>query len=321
MTIPLSRESLVSHSADEAWDALSSMYTGARPLAGSPDARITFDTAASPDVAVDRGYLHTAQGVFDTSPDQLNIITVVDGAISLDFGRHGTIANRARDSYLYLPHSSAELRWESFSALAVRVSLDLVAAVGADLTGIRVDEVRFMSPSPASPALGRLWLQSAKLLWQMFTENDNSSLQPVLHRELVTTMAVSVLTVFPNTTMTLDYLPGPGSVGPASLRRAVDFIDDHMREPIGSADIAAAAGTTTRALQIAFRRHHGVTPTEYLRRARLTGVHRDLLNAEPADGVTLRHIASRWGFTPSARFVEFYRAEFGIHPAETLHRH
>ena len=91
--VPISRSLFVSRTADEAWDALSTMYTGARPHGSSPAARIMFDTAATPEVAVDRGYLHTAQGAFEASPDQLNLIGVLSGRISLDFGRRRTAYN------------------------------------------------------------------------------------------------------------------------------------------------------------------------------------------------------------------------------------
>ncbi|WP_386250798.1 hypothetical protein [Streptomyces zhihengii] len=41
--------------------------------------------------------------------------------------------------------------------------------------------------------------------------------------------------------------PQPGALQPSALRRAVALIDDNAGRPIPLADIAAAAGTTTRA--------------------------------------------------------------------------
>ncbi|MFB9895286.1 helix-turn-helix domain-containing protein [Planobispora takensis] len=50
--------------------------------------------------------------------------------------------------------------------------------------------------------------------------------------------------------------------------------------------MARAVGTSPRAVQYAFRRHLGTTPTGYLRRARPERAHRDLQAAGPATGRT-----------------------------------
>jgi AraC-like DNA-binding protein len=59
----------------------------------------------------------------------------------------------------------------------------------------------------------------------------------------------------------------------------------------------------------------------YLRRVRLEAMHRELQAADPDDpAVSVAHIAARWGFTPKAHVAEFYRAELGESPSETLRR-
>lgn len=84
------------------------------------------------------------------------------------------------------------------------------------------------------------------------------------------------------------------------------------------ADIAAATGTTGRAVQVAFRRHLDTTPMGYLRRVRLDGAHRDLRNADPTMGVTVAAIAARWGFSHLPRFTSFYQEQYGTLPSQTL---
>ena len=44
----------------------------------------------------------------------------------------------------------------------------------------------------------------------------------------------------PNTTMTAAYIPGPGRVPSATVRRAAAFIDDHAGQPVTMPEIAAA---------------------------------------------------------------------------------
>ena len=135
---------------------------------------------------------------------------------------------------------------------------------------------------------------------------------------LVNMVAAMALTVFPNTTMRLGYIPGPGRVTPAALRRAVAYIEEHAAEPVTTSDIAAVARVTPRALQAVFRQHFGATPNGYLRRVRLERAHRDLQAADPATGETVAAIAARWGFGHAARFTDFYREQYGVPPSRTL---
>lgn len=102
------------------------------------------------------------------------------------------------------------------------------------------------------------------------------------------------------------------SAAPATVRRALAYIDAHAHEAITVDDVARAAHISTRGLQYAFRRSLDFTPSEYLRRVRLAGAHGDLRRADtPARIAT---IARRWGFTNTSRFSAAYRAQYGVHP-------
>jgi AraC-like DNA-binding protein len=104
---------------------------------------------------------------------------------------------------------------------------------------------------------------------------------------------------------------------PESLHRAVSFIEANPHRELTAADIAAAAGVTVRAVQLAFRRHLDTTPMAYLRRVRLHLAHQDLLDGDPAtDSVTA--IGARWGLVNPSHFATLYRREFGQSPSHTL---
>ncbi|WP_431807345.1 helix-turn-helix transcriptional regulator, partial [Microbacterium paraoxydans] len=98
---------------------------------------------------------------------------------------------------------------------------------------------------------------------------------------------------------------------PASVRRALAYIDDNAHLPITIDDVAAAAYMSTRGLQYAFRRALDMTPAEALRRARLDGAHRDLL---AGNGASVAAVARRWGFTNSSRFAAAYREAYATPP-------
>jgi len=99
------------------------------------------------------------------------------------------------------------------------------------------------------------------------------------------------------------------------------FIDARAAEPIGLAEIAAAAQLSPRALQAAFRRHLGTTPLGRLRAVRMARAHADLQSARPGDGETVSAVASRWGFSQLSRFARDYKQCYGVLPRQTLNRY
>jgi len=107
--------------------------------------------------------------------------------------------------------------------------------------------------------------------------------------------------------------------GPAAIRAAVSYIDEHAAEPIGVTDVADHAGLCVRALQQGFARHLETTPSGYLRQVRLGRV-RDALLASDADATTVATVAAGWGFFSLGRFAAQYREAYGESPSQTLRR-
>jgi AraC-like DNA-binding protein len=117
-------------------------------------------------------------------------------------------------------------------------------------------------------------------------------------------------------------LESPGATGPTptNVCSAVAFIEARAADPIGLADIAAAARLSPRALQVAFRKHLGTTPLGHLHAVRMSRVHADLLAARPGDGQTVSTVANRWGFSQLSRFARDYKQRYGVSPRDTLSR-
>ncbi len=209
------------------------------------------------------------------------------------------------------------VRWDNIDLLVVMVPMTLVGKA-ADLgLDARHSAFRFLSTAPASPQLNRLWRATLIHVNRELNADGSALGYPLVQAETAMMLAAAALATFPNTTMTQEYLPGPGAVGTAALRRAVAFIDANAHRPITLAEIAASAGVGPRALQLAFRRHRGVTPMSYVRRVRLEAAHREL-QAEDPSGASVREIGTRWGFANSDRFVRAYRDVFGVLPDQTL---
>ncbi|MFN8223998.1 MAG: AraC family transcriptional regulator [Gaiellales bacterium] len=102
--------------------------------------------------------------------------------------------------------------------------------------------------------------------------------------------------------------------GPAAIRRAVAFAEEHAATPIGVAELAAAAGVSIRSLQLGFRKTTGAGPASFLRALRLDRVRRELVEGE----LTVTEAATRWGFSHLGRFSAEYRDRFGELPSATL---
>jgi transcriptional regulator GlxA family with amidase domain len=107
-------------------------------------------------------------------------------------------------------------------------------------------------------------------------------------------------------------------IAPRDVRRAVDYIEANLDQPITVADLVAATGVAGRTLFMHFKEFKGVSPMRYLRNARLRQVRQLLLRADPEMNVT--EIAMSRGFMHMGRFSVAYRTLFGESPSETLKR-
>jgi len=110
-------------------------------------------------------------------------------------------------------------------------------------------------------------------------------------------------------------------VAPRVVRRAREYIEQHMDEPMSVGDIAAHVGVSARGLHLAFRKYHDTTPMACLRDMRLDRVRADLLRGDGAGGVaSVTATAVRWGFSHLGQFSASYRQRFGELPSQTKAR-
>jgi AraC-like DNA-binding protein len=110
---------------------------------------------------------------------------------------------------------------------------------------------------------------------------------------------------------------GAPAPAPASLRRAIDFIQAHADGAIGLADIAEAACISASSLLRHFQAHVGMSPYAFLRTVRLERARAELARGTPDD---IRDIALRWGFQNASKFSRAYQAQFGERPSDTRRR-
>ncbi|GMA84865.1 hypothetical protein GCM10025868_01150 [Angustibacter aerolatus] len=104
---------------------------------------------------------------------------------------------------------------------------------------------------------------------------------------------------------------------PGSLRRAVAAIDADPATPLDLPALSRTVGVTPRALQAAFSRHVGCTPSAYLRRVRLQHAHADLVGGA-GEPPRVAEVAARWGYSNAGRFAADYRATYGVTPSSVV---
>ena len=112
-------------------------------------------------------------------------------------------------------------------------------------------------------------------------------------------------------------LHGPApAILPRDVRRAIDYIQAHLHDPVTLTDIITAAGVPGRTLVKHFEDHRGMSPMRYLREARFDKVREALQRADAQASVT--GIATCLGFSHMGRFAVEYRRRFGERPSDTL---
>ncbi|RZU50710.1 AraC-like DNA-binding protein [Krasilnikovia cinnamomea] len=227
----------------------------------------------------------------------------------------GEVRAGARDTLLFPPYG---LRgWFDCNQVAsVSVTLDALLRVAEETTGLDRAQVRFTALPPVSAEAERQWLTTATYVQSGIYSRALDP--PLLRTAAEQLVAASVLTTFPNTTMTTELRTPRDPATPATVRKALAFIDANADRPITLTDIADAAGVVPRTLHYAFRRHRDITPIGYLRQVRMARAHEELHGAEPGDGTTVAAVAARWGYARAHRFAAAYHRAYGQPPAKTL---
>ncbi|PYY31866.1 MULTISPECIES: AraC family transcriptional regulator [unclassified Curtobacterium] len=205
--------------------------------------------------------------------------------------------------------------YEEYDQRVAHMSKRLVHAVADELfhTGqvadLGLDHLRTLDPG----AVAR-WRNSLALLSR---ELKVGGVDTLLWHTLTRGTAAAFLRMYPPTVLALP----PEVLLPrrARLRAAVEYIHEHVADPMTVADIADAAGLSVRAIQEAFQRGLGQTPMRYLQHVRLDQVRRELLQLESST-TTVQDVARRWGFAHLGRFSAAYRIAHGEYPRTTLRR-
>ena len=246
------------------------------------------------------------------------VVTTMLGGTAAHHSAGETSRHQSGDVYLSaFPGAHFTSRACQVRTQAVTLPAPLLRATAGMAPGKPGTRLKFHCPEPV-PGGARQWQQAARFVEGLL--RDYPAADPpgqLVLGQAGRLLAATLLSVFPNTVIAGPTRTDRHDAHPATVRRAVRFIEAHSGADITIADIAAAASVTPRAVQLAFRRYLGTTPSAYLRRVRLEQAHLELLGADPGR-VTITAVAYRWGFASPSRFAAEYRQAYGYQPSRTL---
>lgn len=199
----------------------------------------------------------------------------------------------------------------------ITIEEDVLQKVAADWHTSLGQQTQFVSWRPRSRAAVRAWHRALDYVVATLASADTAA-QPLIAAGLANLLAGALLECYPSNLTEQD--PASDLALPETLKEAVSFIHRHTAEDIGINEVAAAVHLTPRAIQYLFRRQLDTTPTEYMRRVRLSRAHQELMTAT-APASTVTEIAQRWGFAHTGRFAVLYRQTYGQSPHTTLRQH
>ena len=319
--VVVSEVAVATSDPDEALAFINETYVGARARPGADvgvNFRFELSGRATAQLQV-ANYRYTRGMSLELDPfGYLMALAVTRGDVEVGAGteRHRGSGGSA---FLNPIDRPMHVAWgDDFVGSLFAMPLEPVRQWAAEQTGIAAEDLRFTSMRPVSSAMAALWRKTMSFVTSQLAGPDPPAASPLVEQATVELAAAVALACFPNTTMTLDYVPGDGRVAPAAVRRAVAYIDEHAAEPITLTQLAEVARMTGRALEYAFARQYGTTPTGYMRRVRLERAHHDLRAGDPTAGATVAAIARRWGWAKPSAFTAAYRQQFGTLPSHTL---
>ncbi|WP_051261254.1 AraC family transcriptional regulator [Desulfovibrio inopinatus] len=105
------------------------------------------------------------------------------------------------------------------------------------------------------------------------------------------------------------------SAPPKVVGLVENFIEANADKPLNLGDLADLTGMSARSIQLAFKKHRGYSPSQFLRQCRLTRARDMLRNATP--GTTVLSVSLACGFGSQSFFCRLYRERFGEKPSET----
>jgi AraC-like DNA-binding protein len=286
------------------------------------DFRLDHRTVAAPRFSVNRMQV-AVDLVVDATPepeDPYTVVQPVGGRFAYSDTAYPDVHVEGGDLVLLPPQGRVRAVCESFDLALTQLDRRALHDYAAAITGLRTDLVFH----DITPSMDHVWATTLAHVRDDVLTDPWTAGAPILLDQAFRILAAALLSTFPNSAAAHATDPGTpparGVVAAATLREVADYLDHQAGEPIGPSDIAEHVDVPYREVVEGMRRDRGHHPAGLLWEARLRGVHRDLLAADPGSGVTVAQLAARWGFSRTGHFRVAYTRAFDATPECTLSR-
>ena len=251
--------------------------------------------------------------------DCYHLILPIRGTCAAAQRRERAEAVAGQGAAMLSPDEPVKVDWAADSvAYVVKVPRVCMETHLARLTGQAGQRVaHFPLSAQLRAGSGEALAATIRFLLSELDRPGGISTMPLAREQLEYAVLTQLLMVVPHDCSKLLTREG----WPASRRRlqqVVDLIHEHPEQPLTTGHLAAAAGITERALQLAFHKQIGTSPAAYVREVRLDRVYADLCSG--TNGATVTEVAAHWGFLHPSRFAQQYRQRFGVLPSITAAR-
>jgi AraC-like DNA-binding protein len=185
----------------------------------------------------------------------------------------------------------------------------------AQLCGRALDEPLVFTPNGSSATVTSVWFGHIRTLYSLFKLSPASYENEMCRRHHWDATCTLLLNLFShNYSETLAR--GSTKATSRRCRIAMEFMRDNLCRATTVADVAAYVGLSVRALEMAFQRHYGATPSQMLRSLRLDAVKSALEHADGSDTVT--GILLDHGVSSIGHFAAHFRRRFGVTPRDIM---
>jgi AraC-like DNA-binding protein len=162
---------------------------------------------------------------------------------------------------------------------------------------------------------GRAWHQLLNHICELSATAPKALANEDVRKQYARTMIELLIHAAPHN-YSEDLERGANQAIPWYVRRARDYMHNHVADLRSVAEIASQVGITPRALQNGFRQVFNMSPTEYMRDIRIQALHEALMRADPSQSVT--ELMQNVGIVNFGRYAQYYRRKIGVAPSVTL---
>jgi AraC-like DNA-binding protein len=287
---------------------------------GASDVRLAHRNVKMGSSQVDFVQLHCDRDFRVEQPDEFDyyyLKLILSGRCELSVGEEVTLINEG-EAAVVNPFGSLKVAWNGLcEQVMIRMDRNALEQTLAEELDIEIsDPIRFASVAVSADDSRPV----SALVDLIRRDADGPGVFGTwrLGRQFERLVHLAVLQCFPNNYSDL-LRRATSMVAPYYVRKAEEYLREHLREDVTIEDIARVTGVSTRSLFYGFRRWRDTTPMAFLKKLRLD-VAREALRSAARTGASVTDVATAVGFFHLSRFSSEYKARFGEPPSATLRR-